>query len=70
MGEGVDMTGSHRVSKQEAQITTVMRVPIRYVHLKGVLSEEEINELEKTYSRFLNRELVEPSQLGKDFCGV
>lgn len=39
-----------------------------YVHLKGVLSPEELAELDDTYMRFLRGEAVDPSKLGKDFC--
>jgi ectoine hydroxylase-related dioxygenase (phytanoyl-CoA dioxygenase family) len=35
-----------------------------YVHLAGVLSEEELAEIEATYDRFLRREIEVP---GKDF---
>eukprot|EP00252_Welwitschia_mirabilis_P023734 TRINITY_DN6799_c0_g1_i1.p1 TRINITY_DN6799_c0_g1~~TRINITY_DN6799_c0_g1_i1.p1 ORF type:complete len:270 (-),score=57.94 TRINITY_DN6799_c0_g1_i1:436-1245(-) len=38
-----------------------------YVHLKGVLSEEEVNELEKEFMAFIRRDVhVE----GKDFCDM
>lgn len=38
-----------------------------YVHLKGVLSEEEINDLEKEFMAFIRREVeVE----GRDFCDM
>ncbi|GAX74803.1 hypothetical protein CEUSTIGMA_g2250.t1 [Chlamydomonas eustigma] len=41
-----------------------------YVHLKGVLSEEEMDSLEEIYNGFLNKQLVDPSKLGKDFCDM
>eukprot|EP00245_Coleochaete_scutata_P004544 TRINITY_DN17255_c0_g1_i1.p1 TRINITY_DN17255_c0_g1~~TRINITY_DN17255_c0_g1_i1.p1 ORF type:complete len:276 (-),score=52.82 TRINITY_DN17255_c0_g1_i1:693-1520(-) len=38
-----------------------------YVHLKGVMSEEEMQEIEKEYMRFLAREIVVE---GRDFCDM
>jgi ectoine hydroxylase-related dioxygenase (phytanoyl-CoA dioxygenase family) len=38
-----------------------------YVHLRGVLDEAEVLELERVYDRFLRREIVVP---GKDFCDM
>ena len=38
-----------------------------FIHLPGVLSDEEIQEIERTYDRFLNREI---DVLGKDFCDM
>jgi len=38
-----------------------------YVHLRGVLSEDELVELEQIYQRFLRREIEVP---GKDFCDM
>jgi len=38
-----------------------------YVHLSGVLSDDELAEIEATYDRFLKRELVVP---GKDLCDM
>ncbi|MCC6406757.1 MAG: phytanoyl-CoA dioxygenase family protein [Planctomycetes bacterium] len=38
-----------------------------YVHLQGVLSEEELAPLERDYDRFLRREIAVP---GKDFCDM
>jgi len=38
-----------------------------YVHLRGVLTEEEVAELEVDYDRFLRREIDVP---GKDFCDM
>ncbi len=35
-----------------------------YVHLRGVMSAEEMDEIEEVYDRFLRREIVVP---GKDF---
>jgi phytanoyl-CoA hydroxylase len=41
-----------------------------WVHLKGVLSEEEISKLETSYSDFINGKLCDLSKLGKDFCDM
>ncbi len=38
-----------------------------YVHLKGLLSEGEVADLEVTYDRFLNRQIEVP---GKDYCDM
>ncbi|MCK6445049.1 MAG: phytanoyl-CoA dioxygenase family protein [Planctomycetes bacterium] len=38
-----------------------------YVHLHGVLAEDELRELERDYDRFLRREIAVP---GKDFCDM
>ncbi|MEZ5965010.1 MAG: phytanoyl-CoA dioxygenase family protein [Planctomycetota bacterium] len=38
-----------------------------YVHLRGVLSDEEVGELETVYDRFLRREIEVP---GKDYCDM
>ncbi len=38
-----------------------------FVHLPGVLSEDELREIELTYDKFLRREIVVP---GKDFCDM
>ncbi|MGI8793937.1 MAG: phytanoyl-CoA dioxygenase family protein [Acidimicrobiales bacterium] len=38
-----------------------------YVHLKGVLSEDEVAEIEVTYDRFLRQEIRVD---GKDFCDM
>jgi phytanoyl-CoA hydroxylase len=38
-----------------------------YVHLPGVLSEAEVDELAVTYDRFLRREIDVP---GKDYCDM
>ncbi|MEM7142615.1 MAG: phytanoyl-CoA dioxygenase family protein [Actinomycetota bacterium] len=38
-----------------------------YVHLRGVLSEDEITSLEGDYDRFLRREIDVP---GKDYCDM
>jgi ectoine hydroxylase-related dioxygenase (phytanoyl-CoA dioxygenase family) len=38
-----------------------------YVHLRGVLSAEEVDEIEAVYDRFLRREIEVP---GKDFCDM
>lgn len=38
-----------------------------YVHLRGVLSEDEVRELEEIYERFLAREIHVP---GRDFCDM
>ena len=38
-----------------------------YVHLAGVLSEEELRPIEEVYLRFLAREIPVP---GKDFCDM
>lgn len=38
-----------------------------YVHLRGVLTDDEIAELEVDYDRFLRREIEVP---GKDFCDM
>jgi phytanoyl-CoA hydroxylase len=38
-----------------------------YVHLAGVLSEDEVAEVEVIYDRFLRREIEVP---GKDFCDM
>ena len=38
-----------------------------FVHLRGVLTEEEVAELEVTYDRFLRREIEVP---GKDYCDM
>ena len=38
-----------------------------YVHLPGLLSDDEVNELERTYDRFMRREIHVP---GKDYCDM
>lgn len=38
-----------------------------YVHLKGVLAEDELRAIEATYDRFLRREIRVP---GKDYCDM
>jgi len=38
-----------------------------FVHLSGVLTEEEVAEIEVTYDRFLRREIDVP---GKDYCDM
>jgi ectoine hydroxylase-related dioxygenase (phytanoyl-CoA dioxygenase family) len=38
-----------------------------YVHLRGVLSDEELAEIEAVYARFLRREITVP---GKDLCDM
>jgi phytanoyl-CoA hydroxylase len=38
-----------------------------FVHLRGLLSEDEVAELEVVYDRFLRREIDVP---GKDFCDM
>lgn len=38
-----------------------------YVHLKGLLTPSEVDELEHTYDRFLRREIDVP---GKDYCDM
>jgi hypothetical protein len=38
-----------------------------YVHLEGVLSEEELRPIEEVYMRFLTRDIP---VLGKDFCDM
>lgn len=38
-----------------------------FVHLRGVLSEDEVRSIEATYDRFLRRDIVVP---GKDFCDM
>ncbi|HVS09569.1 MAG TPA: phytanoyl-CoA dioxygenase family protein, partial [Planctomycetota bacterium] len=38
-----------------------------YVHLEGVLAEEELAGIEEVYERFLRREIDVP---GKDFCDM
>ena len=38
-----------------------------WVHLAGVLSDDELRPIEETYMRFLRREVAVP---GKDFCDM
>lgn len=38
-----------------------------YVHLRGVLSEDEVREIEAVYMRFLRREIP---VIGRDFCDM
>jgi hypothetical protein len=38
-----------------------------FVHLAGVLTEDEVGEIERTYDRFLRREIDVP---GKDYCDM
>ncbi len=38
-----------------------------YIHLQGVLSESEVEEIEAVYERFLRREIAVP---GRDFCDM
>lgn len=38
-----------------------------YVHLRGLLTEQEVAELESVYDRFLRREIEVP---GKDYCDM
>jgi phytanoyl-CoA hydroxylase len=42
-------------------------VDFGYVHLKGLLTTAEVDELEVTYDRFLRREIDVP---GKDYCDM
>ena len=41
-----------------------------WVHLKNVMSSEELQALEATYDDFLSGELVDLNTLGKDFCDM
>ena len=62
MNERIDGHG-YRVSDEE-------RAHFRehgYVHLRGVLSDEEVAGLEDVYDRFLRREIEVP---GKDYCDM
>ncbi len=38
-----------------------------YVHLRGLLTAEEVDAIEATYERFMRREIAVP---GKDFCDM
>lgn len=38
-----------------------------YVHLRGLLTSDEVDELSETYDRFLRREIEVP---GRDFCDM
>ena len=38
-----------------------------YVHLKGLLTADEVDELETVYDQFLRREIEVP---GKDYCDM
>src|SRR5262245_19899693 len=38
-----------------------------YVHLPGVLAEEEVRAIEAVYAKFMSREIAVP---GKDFCDM
>lgn len=41
-----------------------------WVHLRGVLSEDEVSDLERSYNDFINGRLCDLSKLGKDFCDM
>lgn len=53
----------YRVAPDEAQRFRAAG----WIHLQGVLSEEEVAEIERDYQRFLRREIEVP---GKDFCDM
>src|SRR5688500_15908417 len=62
MDEGRRRDGAHyRVSAEEKERFEREG----YVHLRGVLSDEELAEIEADYARFLRREIAVP---GKDLC--
>ena len=57
-------------SREGTRSTTRDRVAFKrdgYVHLRSVLSEDEVAELEVVYDRFLRREIAVP---GKDYCDM
>eukprot|EP00798_Chlamydomonas_sp_ICE-L_P020545 gene20545-27335_t len=56
---------SQAVSGRASQV-----VDDKYVHLKNVLSASEMDELEVVYDRFLAGDLVDPKDMGKDFCDM
>ena len=71
MGEDVNATNecSHRVGDRYV-VSAADRTKFErdgYVHLAGVLAEEELAPIERDYERFLRREIVVP---GKDFCDM
>ena len=64
------MPGENRRSGDAYQVTQAERDAFSrdgYVHLEGVLSEDEIREVETVYMRFLRREI---SVAGRDFCDM
>jgi len=62
MGQ-LDDTGIYRVSDDDRR----RFADDGFVHLTGLLREQEVAELEVTYDRFLRREIEVP---GKDYCDM
>ncbi len=61
---------SDRISGDEYRITATERQQFTekgYVHLRGLLTEAEVDQIEVTYDRFLRREIEVP---GKDYCDM
>jgi ectoine hydroxylase-related dioxygenase (phytanoyl-CoA dioxygenase family) len=64
---------SHDVSRRDGArylVAAADREKFRrdgYVHLPGVLDEDELREIEATYAKFMSREIAVP---GKDFCDM
>ena len=59
-----------RINRDSYRVTDEERELFRangYVHLKGLLTQAEVDELEVTYDRFLRREIDVP---GKDYCDM
>lgn len=63
-------SGADRRDGPRYRVTEEERARFRehgYVHLRGVLSEAELREIEEVYQRFLRKEIP---VLGKDFCDM
>lgn len=59
-----------RIDGDEYRVSDAEREHFRtrgYVHLRGLLGEHEVAELETDYDRFLHREIEVP---GKDYCDM
>ena len=63
-------TATDRIDGDHYRVTDAEREHFAtrgYVHLRGLLTEAEVAELEATYDRFLRREIEVP---GKDYCDM
>ncbi len=59
-----------RIDGDDYRVTDDEREHFRtrgYVHLRGLLREDEVAELEEVYDRFVRREIEVP---GKDYCDM
>lgn len=61
---------NHRISGDHYHVSEAEKqhfIEQGYVHLRGLLTEDEVDELEAVYDRFLRREIDVP---GKDYCDM